>query len=152
MFQGAPRALNHCAGQSESKLETRRMRPLESGDGFAEPGPKPKPELEPEASKFTDLANFHSGETLKVRGALRQQGFARESDIPNPSTEEPKEIRQVNADAIKSSGLLVLLMGEAEEEAEAEEFETSEEAWDGARRVSALMRREPDPLQSVPLV
>lgn len=122
------------------------MRPLESGDGFAEPGPKPKPELEPEASKFTDLANFHSGETLKVRGALRQQGFARESDIPNPSTEEPKEIRQLNADAIKSSGLLVLVMGEAEE------FETSEEAWDGARRVSALMRREPDPLQSVPLV
>jgi len=147
VFQGAPRALNHCAGQSESKLETRRMRPLESGDEFAEPGPKP--ELEPEASKFTDLANFHSGETLKVRGALRQQGFARESDIPNPSTEEPKERRQLNADAIKSSGLLVLVMGEAEE---AEEFETSEEAWDGARRVSALMRREPDPLQSVPLV
>ncbi len=125
------------------------MRPLESGDGFAEPGPKPKPELEPEASKFTDLANFHSGETLKVRGALRQQGFARESDIPNPSTEEPKERRQLNADAIKSTGLLVLVIGETEE---AEEFETSEEAWDGARRVSALMRREPDPLQSVPLV
>ena len=144
MFQGAPSAPNHCAGHSESKSETRRRRPLGSEDGFAEP------ELELEASKFANLANFQSGETLKVSGALRQQGFARDSVIPNPSTEVPKEMCQLNAEAIKSSGLLVWVVVVVMVEAEG--FETSDEAWDCERRVLALMSREPDPPQSVPLV
>jgi hypothetical protein len=147
VFQGAPSAPNHCAGHSESKSETRRRRPLGSEDGFAEP------ELELEASKFANLANFQSGETLKVSGALRQQGFARDSVIPNPSTKVPKEICQLNADAIKSSGLLVwVVLMVVVVVVEAEGFETSDEAWDCERRVLALMSREPDPPQSVPLV